>query len=104
MDASGSLDSAEEYAFGGTPSWRTDLYAFPDVSCPQIPTHAESLELMASQNIFFTPELKSPQVDMPFTAEDGTEYSQDDYRQALVDDYTAANIPAEQVRKIQICF
>jgi glycerophosphoryl diester phosphodiesterase len=100
MDASGSVNgTAEEYAFDGTPSFRTDLYASPDAAnCPTIPTHAESLELMASHGVYFTPELKSPDVEMPFTAEDGTSYTQDDYRQALVDEYIAANIPPEQVR------
>jgi glycerophosphoryl diester phosphodiesterase len=98
MDASGPNDgTAEDYAFSGTPSFRTDLYASPGFSCPEIPTHAESVQLISSHNIKFTPELKSPEVEMPFTAEDGTEYTQDDYRQALVDEYTAAGIPADQV-------
>lgn len=40
MDSSGSVNgTAEEYAYGGTAAWRTDLYHY---SCPVIPTHMVS--------------------------------------------------------------
>ena len=75
MDASNSIDGTpEEYVHGGTPDWRTDLYA---PGCPTIPTHKEYIEFVGGYNRKFTPELKAPEVDMPF---EGT-YTQDDYRQ-----------------------
>ena len=64
MDSSGSIDGTpEEYVYGGTADWRTDLYQY---SCPVIPTHKESIELIKSFNGKFTPELKSADVEMPY--------------------------------------
>jgi glycerophosphoryl diester phosphodiesterase len=99
MDASGGTDSAEEYAFGGTPSWRTDLYSTTGTSvCDEILTHSESIELIRiSGDSYFAPELKSPGVEMPFTTPDGTVYTVDEYRQQIVDDYVKAKVPTEHV-------
>lgn len=69
-------------------SWRTDLYA----GNAQLMTHAESIELFRSLGAKFTPELKTPSVDMPF---DG--FTQEDYAQKLIDEYKAAGIPASDV-------
>lgn len=65
MDSSGPADAAtaEEYVYGGTADWRTDLYQYP---CPTIPTHKESIELIKSLGGKFTPELKGASVEMPF--------------------------------------
>ena len=92
MDSSGgsSAMTAEEYVYGGTADWRTDLYQF---ECPQIPTHAESIDLILANGGKFTQELKSPQVDMPFM---GT-YTQQDYAQAMIDEYIAAGVPPSDV-------
>lgn len=92
MEAAGSVNSTtpEEYVYGGTADWRTDLYQY---SCPIIPTHKESIELIKSYKGKFTPELKSPEVDMPF---EGT-YTQEDYAQQMIDEYIAAGIPPEEV-------
>lgn len=66
MDSKNSIDgTAEEYAFGGTADWRTDLYSH-GTTCPEIPTHAESIELIKSFGAKFTPELKAPEVEMPY--------------------------------------
>ncbi len=55
-------------------------------------THRESIELFRSLGVKMIPELKAPQVPMPFA--DG--YSQEDYAQALVDEYLAAGVdPAD---------
>ena len=73
MDSAGSIDGTpEDYVYGGTADWRTDLYQY---GCPHIPTHKQSIELIKSYNRKFTPELKAPEVDMPY---EGT-YSQEDY-------------------------
>ncbi|MTI10867.1 glycerophosphodiester phosphodiesterase family protein [Curvivirga aplysinae] len=58
----------------------------------QVITHSESIELFKSLNVKFIPELKRPVVDMPY---DG--FSQEDYAQKLVDEYKAADVPAEDV-------
>jgi glycerophosphoryl diester phosphodiesterase len=79
------------YAFGGTPNFRTDLYA--EASCPQIPTHKESIELIGEFEAYFTPELKLPEVEMPFEGD----YTQEMYAQQLIDEYIEAGIPPKKV-------
>lgn len=91
MDSSvGDADTPEGYVYGGTADWRTDLYQY---SCPKVPTHKESIELIGSMGGKFTPELKSPSVDMPFM---GT-YSQEDYAQQMIDEYIEMGIPLKDV-------
>src|SRR5260370_36143827 len=48
----------------GTPRWRTDLYA----NSGTLMTHDESIALIKSFGAKFTPELKAPEVTMPFDA------------------------------------
>ncbi|GGP87918.1 glycerophosphodiester phosphodiesterase family protein [Shewanella ulleungensis] len=72
----------------GTPNWRTDLYA----ATGTLMTHAESIALFKSAGVKMTPELKSASVTMPF---DG--FSQQDYAQKMLDEYTAAGVDASQV-------
>ncbi|GGP48103.1 glycerophosphoryl diester phosphodiesterase [Shewanella algicola] len=72
----------------GTPSWRTELYA----GTGTLMTHAESIELFKSAGVKMTPELKSANVSMPF---DG--FSQQDYAQKMLDEYSAAGVDASQV-------
>lgn len=94
MDSAGSLDgTAADYVYGGTADWRTDLYQY---ECPRIPTHKESIELMKSAKVKFTPELKTPQVTMPFQGPNGA-FSQEDYAQKMIDEYIDAGIPPENV-------
>lgn len=60
MDASDpSATTVEEY-LGGTANFRTDLYS----SCGTLMTHAESIDLIGGLGAKFTPELKSPSVEM----------------------------------------
>ncbi|MEO0916480.1 MAG: glycerophosphodiester phosphodiesterase, partial [Pseudomonadota bacterium] len=88
MDASdSSATTAEEY-LGGTANWRTDLY----VDNTTLMTHAESIEIFRDLGAKFTPELKTPSVDMPFNG-----FSQEEYAQKLVDEYKAAGVPASDV-------
>ena len=93
MDSSGDVngETAEDYAYGGTADWRTDLYSLPE-SCPKIPTHAESIELIKMFDAKFTPELKGPSVEMPFG-----DFTQEDYAQKMIDEYIAAGVPPSDV-------
>ena len=88
MDAAdNSATTVEEY-MDGTANWRTDLY----VDNTTIMTHAESIQLFDALGADFTPELKTPSVEMPFNG-----FSQDDYAQKLVDEYKAADIDPSRV-------
>ena len=89
MDASNPNATTVEEYLGGTADWRTDLYA----TCGTLLSHAESIEIIKSLGGKFTPELKSPSVEMPF---EGT-YSQHDYAQQMIDEYKAAGIQPNHV-------
>ena len=88
MDASDATATTAEAYLGGTADWRTDLF----VDGTQLMTHAESIALFDSLGANFTPELKSPAVEMPFNG-----FSQEDYAQKLVDEYKAAGIDPSRV-------
>ncbi|WP_437744781.1 glycerophosphodiester phosphodiesterase family protein [Sorangium sp. So ce302] len=91
----GKMDSANPDAataleyMAATPTFRTDLYA----TCGTLLTHAESIELFSSLGVKFTPELKVPEVEMPYEGE----YEQQDYAQQMIDEYKAADIDPKQV-------
>lgn len=91
----GKMDAADESAttvadyMDGTARFRTDLYA---VENGTLMTHRESIALFKSLGAKFTPELKSPAVEMPFRG-----FSQEDYAQKLIDEYKDADIPASDV-------
>ncbi|WP_136442203.1 glycerophosphodiester phosphodiesterase family protein [Pacificoceanicola onchidii] len=89
MDAANKSATTAEGYMDGTAGWRTDLYAAEPTT---LMTHAESIALFQSLGAKFTPELKSPSVDMPFNG-----FTQEDYAQKLVDEYKAAGIPASDV-------
>jgi glycerophosphoryl diester phosphodiesterase len=92
---SGKMDAADPDAttvaayMTATPRWRTDLYA----GTGTLMSHKEYLALVKGMGRKFTPELKAPQVAMPF---EGT-YTQDMYAQQLIDEYREAGIPASDV-------
>jgi glycerophosphoryl diester phosphodiesterase len=91
----GKMDAADPDATtlaaytNATPRWRTDLYA----TTGTLMSHREYIALVKSLGRKFTPELKAPQVPMPF---EGT-YTQDAYAQQLVDEYREAGVPATDV-------
>ncbi len=89
MDAADTSAATVEAYMDGTANWRTDLYT---VENGTLMTHAESIALFKDLGAKFTPELKSPAVDMPF---DG--FSQEDYAQKMIDEYKDAGIPASDV-------
>lgn len=85
--ANGMAKTIDEY-LDGTPSFRTDSYA----GSGTLLTHAESIELFKELGVKFTPELKSPDVRMPYEGD----YTQEAYAQQLIDDYKAAGVaPAD---------
>ena len=88
MDSADRSATTPEAYQGGIADWRSDLYT----DGATMMTHAQSIELFKSLGAKFTPELKSPSVEMPF---DG--FSQEDYAQKLVDEYKAAGIPPADV-------
>ena len=89
MDGADATATTLDAFMNGSPRWRTDLYA---TETGTLMTHAESIQLFKSLGAKFTPELKSPSVDMPF---DG--FSQEAYAQKMIDEYKAAGIPASDV-------
>lgn len=88
MDSSDKSATTPEAFQGGVAGYRTTLYT----DDAQLMTHAESIELIKSLGGKFTPELKAPSVEMPFEG-----YSQEDYAQAMIDEYKAAGVPASDV-------
>ena len=73
----------------GTPRWRTDLYSHTGT----LMTHDESIALIKGFGAKFTPELKAPEVAMPF---DG-DYTQEKYAAQMLRAYKDAGIPASDV-------
>ncbi|WP_372994069.1 glycerophosphodiester phosphodiesterase family protein [Marinobacter sp.] len=84
MDAYNPMATTPEEYLTGTADWRTDLYA----SRGTLMTHKESIELFKALGVKFTPELKSPVVDMPFEGD----YSQQDYARQMIQDYIDAGV------------
>lgn len=89
MDGSNPEAKTPEEFLNGTPRWRTDLYA----ASGTLMTHDESIALIKSLGAKFTPELKAPEVPMPF---DG-DYTQEKYATRMIAAYKAAGIPPEHV-------
>ncbi|MCL1122948.1 glycerophosphodiester phosphodiesterase [Shewanella surugensis] len=88
MDGNNPDATTVEEFMAGTPDWRTDLYA----SCATVMTHKESIEMFKKAGVKMVPELKEPSVTMPF---DG--YTQTDYAQQMLDEYTEAGVKPSQV-------
>ena len=88
MDAADDTATTVEAYLDGTADWRTDLYA----TTGTLMTHAESIALMDGLGVDFTPELKSPSVEMPFEG-----FSQEDYAQKMIDEYKEAGIDPSRV-------
>ena len=89
MDASNPHATTVSEFLEATPRWRTDLYA----NGGTLMTHQDSLELFETLGVAMTPELKSPEVEMPFEGD----YEQRDYARQLLEAYRGAGIPPERV-------
>ncbi|WP_299492801.1 glycerophosphodiester phosphodiesterase family protein [uncultured Shewanella sp.] len=88
MDGTNPDATTAEAFMDGTPEWRTDLYA----SCATVMTHKESIDMFKKAGVKMVPELKEPSVTMPF---DG--YTQAQYAQQMLDEYTEAGVDPSQV-------
>ncbi len=88
MDSFDPTAKTAEAAMGGNPTWRTEAY-----NPGEVLTHSEAIALIQSFGRKHTPELKSPEVAMPF---DGP-YTQEDYASALIADYVSAGVSPEDV-------
>lgn len=90
----GKMDSANDQAttvseyLNGTANWRTDLYA----SSGTLMSHKQSITLFKQLGVKMTPELKAPQVNMPFNG-----LTQSQYAQKMLDEYTEQNVPSERI-------
>src|SRR5690242_7570001 len=63
MDASNPAAATPADYLGGTPGYRTDLYA---KTCGPVLTLKEYIAVVDALGLQFTPELKTPEVPMPF--------------------------------------
>ncbi|AXT30423.1 glycerophosphodiester phosphodiesterase [Pseudoalteromonas tunicata] len=88
MDAANTEATSVSEYLKGTPSWRTDLYA----TSGTLMTHKQSIALFKELGVKMTPELKSPEVSMPFKG-----MTQSQYAQKMLDEYTQMGVPAERV-------
>ncbi|KAF2638834.1 glycerophosphoryl diester phosphodiesterase [Massarina eburnea CBS 473.64] len=79
--------TVEEY-MDGTPYFRTNLYA----TCGTLMTHNDYINKVNSWGLQFTPELKTPEVKMPFN-----NYTQEQYAQDLIDAYKTRKIDPSRV-------
>ncbi|KAK4202762.1 PLC-like phosphodiesterase [Triangularia verruculosa] len=91
MDASNPQATTPQEYLGGTPGWRTDLYA---KTCSEVPTLREFISWVDDLGLKFTPELKAPEVPMPFN---GGNYTREAYAQHMIDEFKAAGIKPERV-------
>lgn len=89
MDAFNASATTPEDFLGGIPDWRTELYA----TCGEVLSHQEHIELTDALGLLFTPELKTPEVKMPFEGD----YTQEMYAQQMIDDYKKAGIDPSRV-------
>jgi glycerophosphoryl diester phosphodiesterase len=90
MDAFNPAALTPEQYVAGTPSFRTDLYSGP--TSGTLLTHAESIALFRRLGAKMIPELKEPSVRMPFEG-----FTQENYAQAMIDEYEAAGVDARDV-------
>lgn len=88
MDGNINPNATSVSEFLHTPNFRTDLYA----TCGTLMTHKESIELIDSYGLMFTPECKTPMVPMPYQ-----NWTQEEFAQAIIDDYKTAGISPSRV-------
>ncbi|KAL6232334.1 hypothetical protein BDW75DRAFT_218023 [Aspergillus navahoensis] len=89
MDSSNpNATTPEEYQYGG-PDWRTSTYD----NCATTIDHKTFIQITDSLGLQFTPELKTPEVEMPFQGN----YTQEMYAQQLIDEYKQAGISPKRV-------
>jgi glycerophosphoryl diester phosphodiesterase len=92
MDGFNPNATTVEQYIAGTPSWRTDLYS----TCGTVQTLDSYIQLVDSLGLKFTPELKTPEVAMPFPNANST-YTQAVYAQQMIDAFKTAGIKPNRV-------
>lgn len=92
MDGSNPNATTPAAYLDGTPGYRTDLYA---KTCEPILTLGEFISLVETLGLQFTPELKTPQVPMPFPP--GSDYTQAAFAQQMIDEFKTAGIAPARV-------
>jgi glycerophosphoryl diester phosphodiesterase len=90
MDAFDPRARTPQEFLGGTANFRTDLYSGP--TSGTLLTHKESIELFKSLRAKMTPELKAPEVPMPFNG-----LTQEAYAQKMIDEYKEAGVAPHKV-------
>jgi glycerophosphoryl diester phosphodiesterase len=90
MDAANTSGNTVAAYLDATPRFRTDAQSY---ECPRVPTHRESIALIRAGGSKFTPELKSPEVPMPYEGN----YTQQMYAQQMINEYIEAGIPPSSV-------
>ena len=89
MDGSNPRATTVEEYLKGTAGWRTDLYS----QSGTLLSHRESIALFQQLGVKMTPELKAPQVSMPYKGD----YRQQDYANQLIEEYRQAGVPPQDV-------
>lgn len=89
MEAANTAATKLDEYMNATANWRTDLYA----ANATLLSHKESIQLIKELGADFTPELKSPSVEMPFEGD----YTQEMYAQQMINDYIEAGIHPRKV-------
>lgn len=92
MDGINSSATTAADFIKGTPDWRTDLYA----TCGTVLSHREFIALVdefGGPEVSFSPELKTPQVAMPF----GGNFTQEALAQKMVDEYREAGVDLKRL-------
>ncbi|WP_457589986.1 glycerophosphodiester phosphodiesterase family protein [Jiella marina] len=88
MDSSDKTATTAEAFQGGNPTWRSTLY-----SPGTVMSHKDYIQLIKGLGRKFTPELKTPEVEMPYEGD----YSQEAYAAQMIEDYKEAGVPASDV-------
>uniref|UniRef100_A0A0P0CNI4 chitinase n=1 Tax=Hypocrella siamensis TaxID=696354 RepID=A0A0P0CNI4_9HYPO len=87
-----SATNAHDF-LSGTPSWRTDLYA----TCGKTVHLTEHIAMVEKLGLHHTPELKVPEVTMPFTGPNNSTYTYERFAQQMIDAYKTARVPPSRV-------
>lgn len=88
MDSFNASATTPEAYQGGVAPWRTTLYN----QCGTVLTLAEHIQLTEKLGLEHSPELKTPNVKMPFNG-----WTQEDYAQAFVDEFKKAGVKFKKV-------
>lgn len=89
MDGFNATATSPQDFLHGTPNWRTDLYA----TCGTVMSLKEHISLVTALGLNHSPELKTPQVPMPFQGD----YTQEKFAQQMIDTFKQARVSSKIV-------